>query len=294
MCLSYLLKAIDHVDAEIIIINDGRKIELELPAEIMLFPNTKHGVAAARNLGASKAMGIILLFLDDDMLIFKENVDAIINFHSNNSGCILNLNWIYPPIIQNSILRTPFGRYLDKYGFTSLKGWNKDNPNWNDNITFQSLGITSQNLSMQKSTFSKIGGYNEAFPYAGFEDHELSDIINKAKIKIFIDPQQITYHNELDRLKPLNWLMRKYRGGITRRIAYHQGHHECQIKAGILKITVSKIIFQLFTPISVLLNFPFKFHFLDTVYFAIITKLLAVAIYRGYYSNEAKCYINKS
>ncbi len=293
--LQKLIPAAKNFNVEIIIINDSES-DLNLSAVstlISIFNNPKSGVASARNLGAKKAQSDILLFLDDDMLIYQENIQYIIDFHRMYANCFLNLNWIYPPETIQQIDSFSFGRYLKQFGFVSLKGWNKGNSNWNDDYLFETNGITSQNLSVRKETFFNNGTYNENFPYAGFEDHEFSSRIRQLGHKIYIEPGQMMHHNEIDRLNLSKWLSRKYRGGITRRVAVFFGYDECKITVSNTKKLLVQTTSPFINKIEWFISGIFKYEVTDRVFFVIVNKLLAMAIFRGYFSNEAKSLIQK-
>jgi GT2 family glycosyltransferase len=289
-----LKRNIEFRDLEIIIVNDSKKPIscFGNNPEIRLFQNPKSGVASARNFGARQATAPILLFLDDDMVVFKENIDAIIAFHQNYDDSFLNINWVYPPETDKSLTQSTFGRYLQAFQFNTLKGWNKGNEHWNDLILFETKGITSQNLSTRSETFKKVGGYNESFPYAGFEDHDFSARIIAAGCKIYIDPVQICWHDESDRLTLKRWLMRKYQGGITRRIAVHHGFEEYKLNARNWKLVLARLNVVTESIFEFLIA-KFKLKQLDHVYFKVINMLLASATYRGYFSAEAKSFCNK-
>ncbi|NJN24992.1 MAG: glycosyltransferase [Cyclobacteriaceae bacterium] len=291
--LCQLIKTTGNFYVEIIIVNDSEKPLDNFPNNhnLIICQNPRSGVASARNFGASLASSDLLLFLDDDMVLMAEHIDAVIKFHKKNRNAFLNLNWIYPPSLESQLSKIPFGRFLKSHGFNSLKGWNKDNKEWRDNEIFQTFGITSQNLSVPRKTFHDLGGYNENFPYAGFEDQELSQRINSAGHKIYIDPTQMTYHDESDRMELKLWLKRKYRGGITRKVAVHFGFTDYTLNAGIAKKGLIRVIHLLEW---VMTTPPFKSlctRLPDILYFPLINALLASSIYRGYFSREAQKYI---
>jgi GT2 family glycosyltransferase len=289
-----LQRAIEGRNVEIIIVNDGKKPISCFGSnpEIRLFQNPKLGVASARNFGARQAIAPILLFLDDDMVVFKENIAAIIAFHQNHDNSFLNINWVFPPETNKSLTQSTFGRYLQAFDFNTLKGWNKGNEQWNDHILFETKGVTSQNLSTRSETFKKVGGYNESFPYAGFEDHEFSTRIIEQGFRIYIDPMQMCWHDESDRLTLKKWLMRKYQGGITRRVAVQHGFEEFKLTAGIWKLVLVRLNVVMETIFQFLLS-KFRLKQVDHVCFKVINILLASAIYRGYFSAEAKSISSK-
>ena len=293
--LKYLSEALRDVSAEIIIVNDSKKNLEELPKidDLAIVKNPKNGVASARNYGAHLARSPLLLFLDDDMIIHNSNIKAIFLFHAKNKNCFLNLNWQYPKEINEKLNQSTFGRYLIKFGFNSLKGWNNGNKRWSDEEVFATHGITSQNLSVPKNLFFEIGGYNECFPYAGFEDFELSQRIKQANYSIFIDPLEMTYHDEKDRLRLTNWLARKYRGGISRRVAVKLGHNEYKLSAGIIKKTLLILFVPFLDQIAQFTTFVFRSTNFDKVSFFVINLLLALANYGGYFSFEADKILQK-
>lgn len=288
--LQKLIHATITFNVEILIVNDSAQELIRIPKTdcLSILNNNKSGVASARNLGAKKAKSEILLFLDDDMIVSQENIQYIIDFHKATHNCFLNLNWKYPPEMIRHIDSIPFGRYLKHFGFTSLKGWNKNNPHWKDHMLFETNGITSQNLSVRRKTFKAAKGYNENFPYAGFEDHEFTSRIQKLGLRIYVEPAQIMYHNESDRLNLPNWLARKYRGGITRRVALHYGFTECQLNAGLLKKWMVIVTSLFLNPISLFVSALCKLKGLDFLFYKCVNKLLATAIYGGYFSREGK------
>jgi glycosyltransferase involved in cell wall biosynthesis len=284
--LQHLVRCINGFEVEVIVVNDGDdriySLRKNFPI-IKIIQNPGSGVASARNTGARLAAADLLLFLDDDMWITEPVVERILVMHSKHTKMALNINWIYPPKLSKQIQATAFGRYLDHFNFTSLKGWNTSNP-WNDEQCFETIGITSQNLSIRKETFLNVGGYNESFPHAGFEDYELSKRLVASGVKIFINPVVMMYHNEADRQQLRPWLDRKKRGGETRAVAVALGHLELEIKYSFIKKSILRVI-ALFRNILVWFaanSITDKFSILDVVTFKIINVLLAVSIFDGY------------
>ncbi len=278
--LRLVYRAIQGLEAEIIVVNDSKHNTIELEPvykeHISILNNPKRGVASARNLGAARARGQLLLFLDDDMLISKENLQATLQLHRERTNCCINLNWIYPPALTSEIEKDSFGRYLIHHGFTSLKGWNKGAA-WDDTKLFRTDGITSQYLSLEKQFFVVSGGYTEGFPHAGFEDFDFARKLQKRGVEFYIYPLSMAFHNEADRLNLDAWLARKQRGGETRRVAVAKGHEELKLHYGVLKKAALESIDQMKPLLKLILKLA-----PDPLYFRIVNILLAAAIYRGY------------
>lgn len=285
--LSKVYQAVRNVNAEVLIINDSKTEEVVVPVEyqdkVWAINNPASGVASARNLGAKHAAAPLLVFMDDDMWVNAGNIQATLALHHQygaESRCF-NLNWVYPPELQLYVQRTQFGRYLHHYGFDSLKGWCRGLP-WDDNQLFATPGITSQYLVIRKSDFQQVGGYNENFPHAGFEDHDFSQRLEAHHIQPYILPTSTMFHNEADRMNLPAWLARKRRGGETRRVAVTLGHEELAYKYGVLKGSIYRLVaFQHSMVMGVLTLIPNHRAF-DRLYFAIVNLLLGAALYTGY------------
>lgn len=282
--LKYAVDAIQEIEAEIIIINDGDN-DILIPeiwkSKVRVIKNPKSGVASARNLGAKNAKSDFLLFMDDDMLIHKNAVNKVIAFLQENENATININWIYTPELLQQITKTKFGRYLDNFGFTSLKGWNKEQP-WNENDLFENIGITSQFLGIQKNTFNKVNGYDETFPHAGYEDYDFAKRMSENGIKFFIWPKDIIFHNETDRHELSKWLDRKRRGGETRKHAVIKGNTELALQyVGLKKLILQSLKASKNFWIGCLNALP-NIKILDGFYGKMVNILLATSIFEGY------------
>ena len=283
-------KAIANIPGEIIVVNDSKTGDIFLRPEwtdkVKVFNNHKSGVASARNLGAHNASAELLFFMDDDMWLSAENVNTIISLHQHYTvkSCI-NLNWIYPEALLKQMKTTQFGRYLSYFGFDSLKGWRRG-LSWNNEKIFPVEGITSQNLSIKVTDFIVVEGYNENFPHAGFEDHDLSKKLAKAGIQPYIYPLSQMYHNEADRMEVEAWLARKKRGGETRRIAVEMGYTELKLNYGLGKSIAYRVLALLQPTFYTFLSLIPNIKSLDPVYFKLLNTMLGTASFLGYHSKK--------
>ena len=184
-------------------------------------------------------------------------------------------------------MQTKFGRYLDNFGFTSLKGWNRDEP-WNDNELFENTGITSQFLAMHKETFYSVGGYDESFPHAGYEDYDFSKRLKAKGIHLYYWPKDIIYHNETDRQQLSTWLERKRRGGETRKHAVLRGNKELELHyTGVKKVILQLLTFSKKFWIGFLDLLP-NTRLVDGFYGKLTNILLATSIFEGYTKTDKK------
>lgn len=283
-----VLNAIVNFKVEYIVVNDSKKASIMLTdselLQMQVFDNPKKGVASARNFGASKAKGDILMFLDDDVVIQSENMKAIFEIIEKidmDKSCF-NLDWVYPPQLMDEISKTQFGRFLITHDFTTMKGWSND-PNWKENDFFEVPGLASHCLIIKKQHFDKINGYNEQFPHAGFEDDDFSKRIAKF-LKIYLTTDSVVWHNESDRVEPISWLARKERGGQTRKIAVDLGREELKLDYSAFKASAYSVIHASQNQILYLLNRIPNNEKNDSIYSKGIKLLLGASIYKGYKS----------
>lgn len=277
-------EAISSFEGEIIVVNDSDQ-ELILPNELKvgltIVRNPKQGVASGRNYGASKAKGEWLLFLDDDMLIEPSNIEEALVLAKDRPRACININWEYPDKLKNNLGKRQFGRFLNYYGFTSFKGWNK-NSIWIDDTVFEPNAITSQFLLIRRDIFLSIGGYNESFPFAGFEDYDFTQRLKQNKLKIYVQPNTKAYHNEADRSNIDQWLARRKRGGETRRVAVNLGYKELTLHYGNLKSIVYDVVLSRKLFFSKTLEWIPNKKIFDWLYFFVVNLLYGAYVYEGY------------
>ena len=279
-----------YYDYEVIIVNnDDKSLSIALPSDFKLINCNTGGVAAARNMGAKYANGDILLFLDNDILIssesLKKGLDYFINLSNLNDKMVLNFNWVYPQNIYDTISQNSFGRYMLYYGFDKYEGKAWTNITFDKNKEYIKTNMfTSCAFFIKKSIFSQIGGYNNNFKFAGYEDNDFKEKLIKNGIDIYLLSNIYVYHNEKDFLDLKKFLERKYRSAYTRKQAVDLGDSELLLQHSFLKKFILNIIwfFRNFF-ISFVNNF-FKAKNFDFITFKIIDALLAAYIYKGYNS----------
>lgn len=277
-------------DFEVIIVNnDDKSLLLTLPNYFKQINCITGGVAAARNMGAKYANGDILLFLDNDILISSESLkkgyEYFINLSNLNDRMVLNFNWVYPQNIYDTLTQNSFGRYMLYYGFDKYEGQAWTNTTFDKNNEYIKTNMfTSCAFFIKKSIFSQIGGYNENFKFAGYEDNDFKEKLIKNNIDIYLLPNIYVYHNEKDYLDLKKFLERKYRSAYTRKQAVDLGDSDLLLQHSLSKKLILNIIwfFRNFM-ISFVNNF-FKAKKFDYITFKIIDALLAAYIYKGYYS----------
>jgi len=281
--LKELLNSIKKFNYEIIVVNDSKTDNLNL-SEVIVVNNPKSGAASARNYGASIAQGELLLFLDDDMIVNESALTQIIQLTRNSEKSIYLPNWEYPPLVKEALQKKSFGRFLNKINYTSLKGWiGKETIGWEKEKLYEHNGMASYCFLISKNDFIELGGYNESFPFAGFEDYDITKRLTN--YRFYILPGELILHNENDRLEFKQFLERKKRNATTQRKAVEIGYSEFTLNYSIWKKLIFKTIDSVEKPLYLLLNNLPNTAFFDKLYFKLLSLLIAKNIYYGY--NEA-------
>ena len=204
--------AIKNKNAEIIVVNDG-DLPLVVPSQflhkITYFDNPKRGVSSARNFGTIKARGTIFFFVDDDMWINSEVIDWINLFviEQKNSNAVYNINWEYPPTLNEKLFNTKVGKYLLKGNYNTMWGRMHHKGEKPVKSIYSFSSIASCSLVISNSIFNKIGGYNEKMIFQG-EDIDLTNKLNSMQIPIYCVFNVTLFHNHQDRLEIKSFLKR--------------------------------------------------------------------------------------
>lgn len=284
----FLTNQISDLDYEIIVVNDSYKpfdeitsSELKKNPRVKIINTGGKGVAVARNAGVKCAVNNLLLFIDDDILVTKEQIIHIYDYQKKNPTCILMLNWEYTPELNSQLLSTKFGRYIINNQLNSFKGYRKK-LSWAKNTIFEVEAFANFLIMIDKKLFLKVGGYNESFPFAGGEDTELSERLHKIGIRFFIDSTKTVFHNEIDRTELNGWLLRKEKSGMTiKAVEQLTNNHKSNLYSTKKLLLIKTALF--FFPIIKFFAYliPNKQIFNKT-YASFINIMVACSIYKGY------------
>lgn len=252
--LEQILIAIENINITVFVINDGNELTNKvISTKIEYHQNPKNGVSVARNYGASLAKTEWLLFLDDDMWITKQTINAyhtIVNQDDNNS--VYCLNWEYPKQLNEQLKNNKIGRYILNASYNTMKGRISKYLVWKN--TFEKInGIGSCSLLISKQNFNKIGRYNEDIIFQG-EDIDLSNKINQQNLIIFAYTPVTCFHNHQDRIDINGYLDREYRGYVSQKYAEKEGI----IEISKTKSTAKDIIYNSFVPFEKILILLYK------------------------------------
>jgi glycosyltransferase involved in cell wall biosynthesis len=170
--------------------------DAEMPVSYRAQPNS--GAATARNHGARVADGELLLFCDDDILLAPSHLRLLRETRDAFSDPLVNGALRFSRHVETKLQETPFGRYrlaLDRRFQAEADG----RPLGQD--CFQADLLTACNLGVGRQQFWDLGGFDEAFPYAGAEDQALSlrasrsgtGLVRNHRIQVEHNDQALTF-----------------------------------------------------------------------------------------------------
>jgi glycosyltransferase involved in cell wall biosynthesis len=200
---------------ELIIIDDGsedqtsnflKNLKLDFPFYFELIKPS--GPAKARNIGIDKANGKVVLFFGDDTILHERCLYYhFLRQKENDFSCAIigRIFW------HSSIKVTYFMDYINEWGLQFGFQLIEDPENVPFNFFYTS------NISIPKK-FLKKEKFDETFPYAAWEDIELSYRLNKAGLRLKYRNDAIVYHKHPTNIK--KFLERQYKSGISASIFY--------------------------------------------------------------------------
>jgi len=181
---------------EIIVVDDGstdgtneflENVTHTLGYSLTCYRQSNKGPASARNKGIELASGEIILFTGDDCIpnpdLLDEHNRYYQNFNADNNMGILGFTGIHPDIEI-----TPFIEYLyisgHQFAYPSLINGKE--------VSFEYYYTT--NLSLPREKIIEIGGFDEEFPSAAFEDIELGYRLSQKGFKLIYNQNAVTLH----------------------------------------------------------------------------------------------------
>ncbi|MBF0553795.1 MAG: glycosyltransferase family 2 protein [Nitrospirae bacterium] len=202
---------------EIIVVDDGNLTELPLKAQCeqmgikyVYYKKDKPGLTASRNKGIELATGDIVFFFDDDVVLFPDYIEQILNIYNTSEdvggvgGAIANHKKLGLAKKLRKILEIPFlvsgvreGRVLPS-GFCTSFGTTPFEIKKITEVDFLSGGVSS----FKKEVFSKFAFDAKHFLNYGMgEDKDFSYRVSKA-YKLIFNPHARLYHYEAPQMRP--------------------------------------------------------------------------------------------
>jgi len=165
---------------------------------VRLIREERSGSAAACHAGAVAARGQLIMFVDDDMKAVPDLIAEHLKYH-NSDGLVCVLGDVVSAESDH-----PFERmlaYIFDGGRQTLKAG-----------TPVAVDYWSGNVSMPRSLYLELGGYDQKFSQLGYgKDIDFGNRLLKKGIPLVFEPRARTYHHFTERFE--DRLKKAYRSG---------------------------------------------------------------------------------
>lgn len=242
-CIEALLKQSYKKPYEIVIVDDGsvdrtkdivKKYGGKFGKGKLKLIEQKHkGPAAARNLGAKRAKGSIILFTDSDCTADKNWISEMINPFKRNRK-IAGVQGRYKTEQKSLTARFAQAEIEERYMRMIERG-------------VDSIGTYA--AAYRKGIFLKMGGFDRRFPIASGEDFDLSYRIKDKGFLLTFNPNAVVYHQHPDSL--FKYLKQKFWRSYWRVFLYRK--HPKKIKTESYTPQTLKLQISLFYAFMLLL-----------------------------------------
>ncbi len=178
---------------------------------VTVVAQTRRGAAAARNHGARIATRDLLLFIEDDIIVAPDHLRRHGTDHERGPRAVVDGRWEFTPAVAAELAQTAFGRFrlqLEESFQREALGRELE-----DGLVLQ-LMLGTWNMSIRRTLFWELDGFDEQFPVAGAEDQDFSLRARAAGCTLLLDTTIVCLHND-NRLDLESYCAREERSAST-------------------------------------------------------------------------------
>src|SRR5882724_9241562 len=209
-CIESILISKSKTTFEIIVVdNDEEKtIASELHnrfPKVIYVANENKGFGQGNNIGAKKAKGKYLFFLNPDTIVDAHTLDLLTDYLNKNKDVDIVAPLLYDK--EKKLISLQGSRELTPvHAFFSLSFINKLFPNnpiarqywlldeWNKKVPHEVSSVPGTAFVVRRELFEKVNGFDERF-FMYFEEHDFCKRVQELRGKLVMLPQAKIYHS---------------------------------------------------------------------------------------------------
>jgi GT2 family glycosyltransferase len=196
-CLKSIKKNCVNVDYEIVLLDNASSDNTQKKASRIKNINyirkeDNLGFVRGCNYAAGEAKGEYLVFLNNDTIVRKNWLEALLNtFNKHEDVGLVGSKLIYPD-----------GKLQEAGGiiWKDYSAWNYgrgDNPDsYKYNYLREADYCSGASIMIKKEIFSKLGGFDEVYSPGYYEDTDLAFKVRKFGLKVYYQPASVVVHFE--------------------------------------------------------------------------------------------------
>jgi GT2 family glycosyltransferase len=184
------------------------------PPVVRYVAQANRGAGSARNHGARLATGEVLIFVDDDMLVPPELIRSHLKALDTHAPAVVSGYREFAPELSWRLRATPFGRF--RLVSESRQEWGDEHRTALETCDYfrpHPEGLPANDLAIRRADFFSIGGFDEEFPHAGYEDQEFTLRATNEGYVCLVNHGLRAWHN--DRRLTLRQFGERQRRGAT-------------------------------------------------------------------------------
>lgn len=254
-CLSALLN--QEIECEVIVVDDGSKDNTANIArefkKVKVFQQKNKGPASARNFGAKKAEGEVVVFVDSDCIAEKNFVKEMLSQFEEDKE-VEGVQGAYKT--RQKELIALFEQFEIEERYKKMRNRKE--------IDF----IATYAAAYKKKYFLKEGGFDERFPIASGEDIDFSYSLHEKGKKLVFNEKAVVFHYHPVSLK--HYLKTKFLRGFWRVRMYKKHVRKAVSDSYTTGIVKFQTVTALFVAFSFLAESFTGSYFLSGIFFGFL------------------------
>ncbi|NOX90061.1 MAG: glycosyltransferase [Calditrichaeota bacterium] len=198
-CLKAILQNTRYPDYEVIFADNGSTDDTRSYLQNLKVPNVKAvfneqnlGYVGGCNSGARHATGDYLLFLNNDTEVQPGWLENLVRLAESRGDCgAVGAKLVYP---DGKLQEAGGIIFSDGQGWNYGRGFNPDDPRFN--FVRETDYCSGAALMVRKDLWERIGGFDERYAPAYYEDTDLCFAVRKEGYKVYYQPKSVVIHYE--------------------------------------------------------------------------------------------------